>query len=302
MAVPSMLAGQARQGAESQAAEWTVPRTAWGDPDVQGVWARVEHVPFERPPEYAGREFLTDAEMAARQEQLRTQPSGREVGCRGFALFNRTGRTASSSPADESPPRAEPDRRQPIPISRRTSAIIDPPDALLPPWTPEQIERFEARIAELKSRGAYDTWLQRHNEERCLEGVEAATLPFLFYVQGAGEPPVEGRFRPEGLLRPKRIVQAPGQVLLVNQAVGLYNVVPLNAPSSPSDRLRQHRGVANGRWEGDTLVVETTNIGDRQDGDFLPARDLPGYLGAGGETLHVIERSRDSTKTRSSTA
>ena len=84
-------------------------------------------------------------------------------------------------------------------------------------------------------------------------------------------------------------MQAPGQVLLVIQAVGLYNVVPLNAPSSPSDRLRQHRGVTNGRWEGDTLVVETTNIGDRQDGDFLPARDTDGYLGS-GETLHVIER------------
>ena len=114
-------------------------------------------------------------------------------------------------------------------------------------------------------------------------------LPLLFYIQGTGEPPVEGRFRPDGFLRPKRIVQAPGQVLLVIQAVGLYNVVPLNAPSSPSDRLRQHRGVTNGRWEGDTLVVETTNIGDRQDGDFLPARDTPGYLGS-GETLHVIER------------
>ena len=158
------------------------------------MWARVEHVPFERLPEYAGREFLTDAEMVARQERLRTQRAER-VGDRGFA-FSRRGRTASSSPADESPPRAEPNRRPPIPISRRTSAIIDPPDGLLPPWTPEQIARFEARIAELKSRGARDTWLQRHNEERCLEGVEAAMLPILFYVQGAGEPPVAGPCEP----------------------------------------------------------------------------------------------------------
>ena len=261
------------------------------------MWARVERVPFERPPEYAGREFLTDAEMAARQEQQLRTPRETGLGERGFA-FNRRGRRASSSAADELPPRAaqpgeedsfaRPGRPPPIPISRRTSAVIDPPDGLLPPWTPEQIERFEARIAELKSRGASDTWLQRHNEERCLEGVEAAMLSHLFYFEGAGEPPVVGRYRAEGFLRPKRIVQAPGQVLLVIQAVGLYNVVPLNAPSSPSDRLRQHRGVTNGRWEGDTLVVETTNIGDRQDGDFLPARDTPGYLGS-GETLHVIE-------------
>ena len=117
MAVPSMLAGQARQGAESQAPEragWTVPRTAWGDPDLQGVWARVERVPLERPPEYAGREFLTDTEMAARQEQLRNQRIG-GVGERGYA-FNRRGRRAESSPADElasasevRPPSADPD-------------------------------------------------------------------------------------------------------------------------------------------------------------------------------------------------
>jgi hypothetical protein len=138
----------------------------WGDPDLQGIWRDLTPVPLERPNAFAGREFLTDAEVAARERQAEER--------RAHALAGTAERQGDGRlPLYNAVFWFSEDR---IRISRRTSAIVDPPDGRVPPWTPEQVKLWEAREIATRGRSEADSWEDRSFEERCIYVVSAGKV------------------------------------------------------------------------------------------------------------------------------
>ena len=283
---PSRVMAQAsQQGPAAAPAAWTHPRTAWGDPDLRGVWVPDGPPPLERQARFKDKAVLTDAELAAEVKAAAEWQGHRWRLIRGFVAGVEGRRRATGV-------------RPPV---RRTSAIIDPPDGRLPPWTPEAIRRHEARVAARSDRGESGAMLDLGWAERCLRLLEVALNTPLAYIEA------EGDFRDlpsnaiatRTLVRTQRILQVPGSVVIVKEASAIeYRVIPLDRPAL-DPAIRQYRGEPRGRWEGNTLVVETTNVNGFQDGGPI----LPAHLGLSGlttpepwlhampgENLRVIER------------
>lgn len=262
---------------------WTPARTPWGDPDLQGKWRVAETgTPLERPIEFGNREFLTDQELAKRIADLTRQapPDDRnaeivrqrqpehERGIRGEE-YNRFW-------VDTAPKQITP--------WRRTSLVIDPPDGRIPPLTPNAIERIEAREAARRGRGEADGWEDRNLSERCL-------LTALVRFEASGT----------AALSVKQILQAPGYVAIIMSTLNSNEplLIPLDGRPRPGENVRTWLGIPRGRWQGNTLVVETTHINAQQDGGpIMPSRlpyQMPGAGGAGGflgpgDTLRIVER------------
>ena len=163
------MAGQAPRAASSSAAPtkpWTPPRTAWGDPDLQGIYRPLTQVPLERAK--GAPEFLTDAEVAKIQRETDER-------------FARAARGELEHVVERGLPLrngiwyASDDR---VRISPRTSAIIDPPNGRVPPWTAQQVKRWEAREAARRGHGQADSWEDRSPNERCIEMVEGVGLGY----------------------------------------------------------------------------------------------------------------------------
>ena len=275
LVVAAPLAGQAPKAAEGKAATaktpktWTPTRTAWGDPDLQGIWRNFSQVPLERPKAYAGREFLTDEEVAARERDAKKRAAEGLAGqletfdVAGLPSYNSVWVTSSD----------------PVRVSRRTSAIVDPPDGRIPAWTPEQLKRWQAREERTRGRGEGDSWEDRSITERCLTTVNT---PFIF-----GE-------------AVKQIVQGPGYVAIVLETANGYDyrIVPLDGRPAPGPKIGQWLGDARGHWDGNTLVVEIANFNDKQNGGPVIPSSRLAFIGTGlnatypgsGETLRLIER------------
>ena len=280
-----VMAQASQQGPAAAAAAWTHPRTAWGDPDLRGVWAPDGPPPVERPVRFEDKAVLTDAEMAAE-----AKAAAEFQGHRWRLTRGRTGGAEGGGRRTGVPP----------PV-RRTGAIIDPPDGRLPPWTPEAIQRHEARVAARSDRGEAGAMLDLAWAERCLRLLEIASVTPLAYIESEGDPrnlPIRG-LSARVMVRTQRILQVPGSVVIVKEAGAIeYRVIPLDRPAL-DPAIRQYRGESRGRWEGNTLVVETTNVNGLQDGGPI----LPAHLGVSGRTspepwlhpmpgenLRVIER------------
>jgi hypothetical protein len=289
------LAGQAPRTAESPATATTLPRTAWGAPNLQGFWSPAEvELPLERPKEFAGREFLTDAEVAAKQAEVNARAASKLAGTsveHGFRAQENYNAIFSYQPAGT--------------VSRRTGAIIDPPDGRLPRWTPQQVKRYEALEAVTRGRGEGDSYEDRSLNERCIPVVSPARVPswglgarvtdeVLAAHSDVDVDMVNGRSTV--IADVGRILQTPGYVAMVMSFAGQadearYRIIPVDGRPALGPKIRQYMGDARGRWEGNTLVVETTNINDQQTnaGRFLPTYEQYLYPGS-GETLRVIER------------
>ena len=291
--------GSAAPAAQAQAsgttAKWKVPRTAWGDPDLQGKWSVAETgTPEERPKEMGTREFLTEKELA---DKIATVHKRAEARARREAEAESAPAAAPAASATPAPPAARSitdglDRRVGTynsvwmdPVDKkvvswnRTSLVVDPPDGRYPPLTPEAIKRLEQREAGRRGRGEADTWEDRNLSERC--------MPSAFWRFLAGI---------AGDLSVRQIIQAPGYAVIVVNAYNSDNpiIVPLDNRPRPGDSVRSWAGVPRGHWEGDTLVVETTHFNNKQDGGSVLASHLAltwpnGYIGS-GETLRIIER------------
>ena len=280
-------AGQA--GAE--ATTYTPPRTAWGDPDLQGIWRALTPVGLERPKAFAGREFLTDEEVAEKErlaEERRTSAgagTAERQGDGALPLYNAVFWYSEER----------------IRISRRTSAIFDPPDGRIPAWTPEQVKLWEAREAATRGRGDADSWGDRAYEERCIHVMSAGKVGNFGLGRGERRPrvvglPASADFLSDQFLslsassKPmKRILQAPGYVVLASEEDNEYQIISLDRPA-PGPKIRQWQGIARGHWDGNTLVVETTNINDKQNGGAIVQVDQGSFYPGTGETLRVTER------------
>ena len=246
-AVP--VAGQAQDENDYMA-----PRTPWGDPDFQGSWENRSPVPLERPVEFGDRQFMTEEEAAARANRNVGLPDGEEGAIADDLVAADIRRVERSNNIDPNRPGqrisgAEYNAFWNAPVSprlasRRTSQIVDPPNGRLPPYTREILEQWDAREAARAHRGEADSWADRNVMERCLLRTGLAM----------GEMNV-----------PKDIYQTPGQIVFDLQ-YGVVRVVPLDGRPRLGAGITQWWGDSRGRWEGDTLVIETDKFNNLQNG------------------------------------
>jgi hypothetical protein len=233
-----VLYGQAPTRSSTGAASSTrVPRTPDGKPDLQGIWDFRTVTPMERPAEFANKPFLTEQEANAYEkrvtEQRNADANRDESKKTSRGQVNGTEVTADVALAYND---FWWDRGTKVIGSRRTSLVIDPPDGRIPAMTPEaraRVEKLDAARERL-AEGPED----RSVGERCLLGFNAG-------------PP----FAPGGYNMNIQIVQTPKHVMLMNEMVHTARIIPMD--SRPFLNLPQWVGTSRGRWEGDTLVVET---------------------------------------------
>jgi hypothetical protein len=219
-----------------------LPRTPWGDPDLQGVWSIATITPFERPGALAGKQVLTEEEAA---ELERTD----------LTANNQDRRDGAGTDADLA--RAYNDfwwdRGTKVAPTRQTSLVVDPPDGRVPALTAEGQKRATERAA----RG-YDSWENRSLWERCIT---------------RGLPMIPGPYNNN-----YQILQTPGYVVILHEMIHDARIIPLGAQPHLGPNIRQWFGDSRGRWEGDTLVVDTTNFTEKAS-----------YRGS-TNGLHLIER------------
>ena len=243
-----------------------VPRTPWGDPDLQGTFSSEAElgVPFERPTQYGTRRFLTDAEMVQRRADSSKQQLSDNA---EFDVETADTRNAGAVGSATSPPPHWLERSK---VSRRTSLVIDPPDGRLPPAAQQRAGRGRGAgagaagtFAGLGAFGAtaivsgpadLSLW------ERCISrGVPGAAFPTVYNAN-------------------LRIVQGPGVVAISYEMIHNTRVIPISSAPHVGPTVRGYDGDSRGHWEGSTLVVDTTNFSDKT--NFRGSRDM----------LHLVER------------
>ena len=252
--LPLEVAGQTR----AAAAHWTPARTPDGHPDLQGVWTSATLTPLERPLELARTPVLTQAEAAAYEKQLLQQG-------------NRDRRDGSSE-TDVGRAYNEFwfDRGTKVVGRRRTSLIVDPPDGRVPPLIPAAQKRMDATRAHAALHPA-DGPEDRPLAERCL------------LWPTAGPPMLPGAYNNN-----YQIVQAPGYVTILVEMIHDVRTIPTDGRPHLPPNIRQWMGDPRGHWEGDTLVVETTNFTDKTS-DVGAGMQRTTFRGS-DDQLRLIER------------
>ena len=252
--------------AASQATGWTVPRTPDGKPDLQGIWSNSTATPLERPANLAGKEFFTEAEAVAYVARKLQDYKNKndDTHYDDFVWLGgdsgRSGRT---------------------PLNLRTSLIVDPPDGKLPPLTPEAQKRVATRAIPTSDHMPADGPEIRTIQERCIMWTHEGP-PML--PQSSSGPAVDYNAN-------YQIVQTPGYVTIVQEMIHDARIIPLDGRAHPPSQVGQWLGVSVGRWEGDTLVVDTRNF--TQTSYFFrgPNGALDGIHSRGPDSqLHVTER------------
>jgi hypothetical protein len=224
-----------------QASSYTVPRTPWGDPDLQGKWPGTEMVgvPMQRDEKLGLRNVLTDEEFAERERRAVLQE---EADNADFVVV-----AAASTPGGDvggpvAPPPHGLERGEP---QRQASLIVDPPNGRMPAYTQAAQDRQAELRAFRQTRGPADSYTDRSNYDRCItRGLAGSILPVI-YNNGT------------------QIVQSPGYVAIVNEMIHETRIVPLDGRPHVGSSIKMWLGDSRGHWEGDTLVVETQNFTDR---------------------------------------
>jgi len=211
---------------------WTPPHTPDGQPDLQGIWNNATLTPMERPAQYAGKTTLTEQEAVAfEREELGNVNADRRDG----STVTDVNRAYNEFWRD----------RGKITPDRRTSLIIDPSDGRVPPMTPAAQKRA-ADLAAQNRGHEFDGPENRSLAERCIA------------VSNAGPPMIPANYNAN-----YQIVQSRGYVALVSEQIHDVRIISMDGrPHLPPD-VRQLLGDARGHWDGNTLVVETTNFTDR---------------------------------------
>ena len=258
-----------RAPAGGGAAPW---RTAFGHPDLQGVWALQTLTPLERPQEFAGRATLTEEEAAQIEEEaarnrwqegtLEDHVEARRLEAAGEIPSTSDSTAAAASIAIGGFNQIWYERGTAVTRTRQTSLVIDPPDGRMPALTPEGEKMRRDLLAAMEIPAGPE---ERSLPERCIIGSK----------QG---PPM----LPGGYNRNIQIFQTPDHVVVHQEMIHEARIIPLDGRSHPP--FRQWRGTSRGYWEGDTLVVETRNfIGQGAVGFMLP-------IGNPDENMQVVER------------
>lgn len=280
--VPTFVAAQTPPGAASNSAvrtdtkiaagtlaskkAWVMPRTPDGHPDLHGYWTSLSYTPMERPAKYGNREFLTDEET---QQLFNAGVKGSFDGAVG------------SGDAENDPTSADYDFKtyglEPwqngVRPNHRTSLVVDPPDGRIPPLTPAGEARRKA------AQGAYFIAEEGHWQGKVHADVAKDLGVGVTCVAMHGGPPIIPGGYNSGLM----IVQSPASVAIQTEYGSEVRVVPIDDRAiagypHPSASIRQWHGDGRAHWEGDTLVVETTN--------FRPEN---AYRNANAATLKITE-------------
>jgi len=235
-------------------------RTAWGEPDFQGVWRYEAVIALERPARFGGREFLTDAEIAQIQQTEKDQEANRLAGVEGEAV-GRQSIAASPIRGNEYNSFWQ-DHGRPRKVYKQTSLITDPRDGRIP-YTPDA-QKADARAAARYGVGPYESYLDPDTGERCLtDGVTG----MMWQGPNGGH---------------NQIVQSPGYVTILHEEYRDRRIIPVDG--RPHSSIRQWFGDSVGHWEDDTLVVDTTNFVDKTNYEWASIWTRP------SETLHLVER------------
>jgi hypothetical protein len=231
---PELVIAQSPQAAATtpdQAKRWVAPRTPDGQPDLQGFWTNTTYVPLQRPQDVT-KEFFTKEEVAERikraaaTEAAQTEPGTVEDVHYDFTQFGL-------------------DRSQgPLALNLRTSLIVDPRDGRLPPLTAEGQKRAAERAeARRRAGGPYDAAQNQPLSVRCI------------IMDRIGPPMMGGAYNNN-----YQIVQVPGYVMILVEMIHDVRIIPLDGRPHVPQNVRQWTGSYRGRWEGETLVVETKNF------------------------------------------
>jgi len=269
------------------------PKTPWGEPDLQGIWSRDADIPLQRPTKYGNREFFTDVERA----ELDRQISGI------ISRDSTPGRRAPGTERDVNSEFSQAPFTVHLPVGRRTSLIVDPPDGRIPPLTPEA-QKARDVLRQFQLALLQPTAACKEKHPGCAGGKYGPVSPRRnemppMYLSGGGGGIINRANGPEdrslnerclgGTLPDfgsfvggfSRIVQSPGQISIfydLNAGLARHRNIPITmAPHLPAT-IRQWWGDSRGRWEGNTLVVDVTN--------FSPKVDFQGAHG----NLHLVER------------
>jgi hypothetical protein len=244
--------------APAAAKAWTAPKTPWGDPDLQGTWTSDDCIgtPLNRPAQFGDRLYYTEQELAEREATIARQSDN-----------DKQEFVASNARVGTGPPGHWGERaRRPC---RQTSLIVDPPNGRTPDVQPE------ARTRRVPEGAGNDNPMPASWEDfsyyiRCItRGVTGSIFPVIY---GNGQ----------------QIVQGPGFVTILQEMVHEARVIPLNGGPHTSSNIRSYMGDARGRWEGNTLVVETTN--------FLGNRTGLGGNGGGMPTSDALKLTERFTR------
>jgi hypothetical protein len=231
---PARKAGARPTQGAGAAKGWTPPKTPWGDPDLQGIYTSDDYigVGLQRNPQFGDRLFLTDQEMAQRETQIETQQQN------DLAETVAPNARAGTGPPGHWGERA---RRPP----KQTSLIVDPPDGRFPELTQEARTRtIPAGAGIADPRPA--SWEDFSFYIRCISrGLTGSIYPVIY---GNGT----------------HIIQSPGFVTILHEMVHEARVIPLDGRPHVSSGIRSYMGDSRGRFEGNTLVVETTNFLDKK--------------------------------------
>ena len=251
---PVLAAGQSTAGGN-------VPRTAWGDPDLQGTYTNKTTTPLERPRELADKVFLTEEEVAAQEQAaldrnerlLRRAAQKTEVGG-NVGAYNNFWLDGGTRPTG------------------RTSLLVDPADGRLPALT-SQAE--SVRAAARAGRREADTWEDLELNDRCL-------------VWSAGPPMLPSAYNNTFM-----ILQTPDYVAIQVEMIHDTRIIPLDGRPHLPTEMRQWLGDMRGHWEEETLVVETTNLARTGANAAAVGGDpilLRAENGRSDDTVTVIER------------
>ena len=205
---------------------WTVPHTSWGAPDLQGIWTNATLTPVERPETLSTAVLSTEAAAQLEQRSAAEKEASDRFILGSVGAYNQFWMDAGTTVVD----------------GRRTSLVVDPSDGQIP-WSPDGQRRLAADLARY-GVGPFDSWVDADTGERCLtDGLPLVPL--------------------QGYNMNTHILQSPGWVAILNEMFHEYRLIPVDGREHVSRRIGQWLGGGRGHWEGDTLVVESTNFADK---------------------------------------
>jgi len=247
--------GASGEGSSAGDADWTHPMTEWGDPDLQGMWP-IWHLigtPMQRPEQYGDRRFMTDeefAEVQARVEQRNTRYD-EEI------QSNRMGGGHWAEPTQ---------------ALRLTSLIVDPPNGRFPALTEAGVAKAATMSGSYYQNDNFDDLTDFDSWDRCItRGLPVSMLP---------------RNYNNGI----RIDQAPGYVVISLEMAHESRIIPLDGRPALAPEIRQWLGESRGHWEGNTLVVETTNFNGQTMLANVGVPGAPRNVNPSSESLRIVER------------